>query len=269
MRSKLQNQACVAIEPAAACDTGQQMRKRSRPVTSLPLQRDCSECTWRTDGFFCDLADSGSRRDLSRLMSTHAYPKGSVLYLEGQPANGVYVLCSGRVKLSTYSEDGRSLIVRIAEAGELLGLSACIAGISFEGSAQVVADCQVKFIRSRDFIELLRRNSGAAFNAIRELSQNYHKAHAQICSLGLSASVSDKLAKLFLEWFDRVGGNGSGAHVRMEYTHEEIAEMIGTSRETVTRLLKIFRTRKLINIEHNDLFIPDRRRLEAAIGSGR
>jgi CRP/FNR family transcriptional regulator len=205
--------------------------------------------------------------EFASLKITHAYPKGTMLFLEDQPAEGVYVLCSGRAKLSAYSEDGRSLIVRIAEPGELLGLSAVAAGISYEASAQIITDCQVNFIRAKDFLNFLNKYSAAALNAIRELSLTYHRAHSQICSLGLSASVSDKLAKLLLEWYDRSGANGSGAHIPMSYTHEEIAEMIGTSRETVTRLLKAFRLRELIVIDHADLFIPDRKRLAAAVGS--
>lgn len=207
-------------------------------------------------------------REFTAMKITHTYPKGTMLFVEGQPANGVYILCSGRVKLSTYSEDGRSIIVRIAEPGEILGLSASVSNISYEASAQVIADCQVNFVRSREFIKLLNENSSAALNAIRELSQTYHKAHSKICSLGLSASVSDKLAKLFLDWYEHNANGDAGVHIPMDYTHEEIAEMIGTSRETVTRLLKRFKTRKLITLERSDLYIPDKRKLEASIGSG-
>jgi CRP/FNR family transcriptional regulator len=89
----------------------------------------------------------------------------------------------------------------------------------------------------------------------------------QICSLGLSASVGDKLARLFLEWCDRYGDDKSSVHIPMSYTHEEIAEMIGASRETVTRLLKDFKTRNLIAIKRSDLFIPDRKKLESVIGT--
>lgn len=200
-------------------------------------------------------------------MITHSYTRGTTLFAEGQLANGVYVLCSGRVKLSTYSVDGKAIIIRIAEAGEVLGLSANISGIAYEATAQVVEACQVNFVRRKEFLEFVSKHGDAALNALRELSRNYHKAHKQICSLGLSASAGDKLAKLFLEWFDHTDDNGAGAHIPMIYTHEEIAEMIGSSRETVTRLLKDFANRKLITLVRADLFIPDRKTLEAAIGS--
>ena len=83
--------------------------------------------------------------------------------------------------------------------------------------------------------------------------------------LGLSASASDKLAKLLLDWC-RKSGDAGVARIRMGFTHEEIAEMIGTSRETVTRMLKMLRDRGLIRFEGSDLLIPDQRRLREAIG---
>lgn len=188
------------------------------------------------------------------------------MFSEGEKANGVYVLCEGRVKLSTYSEDGKAIIIRIAEAGEVLGLSAIIAGGSYEATAQVVEACQVNFVRRDEFLGLLNKSSDAALNGLRELSRNYHQAYKQICSLGLSACAGDKLARLLIDWYDHADNGESGVHIRMIYTHEEIAEMIGSSRETVTRLLKEFTDRELISLKKTDLYIPDRKKLAAAMG---
>lgn len=234
----------------------------------LPIQTNCLECHWRSEGFFCQLSNDVLGKFAS-LKITHAYPKGTTLFVEGQEANGIYVLCEGKVKLTTYSEDGRSMILRVAEPGEALGLSACVAGHDYECTAQVIADCQVNFVRTSDLLRFFAENSEASFNAIRDLSVIYHKAHLKVCSLGLSSSVSDKLARLLLDWFEHSAELREGSAISMEFTHEEIAEMIGTSRETVTRLLKIFRTQHLITLEKSKLFILDRRRLEAVIGSHR
>jgi CRP/FNR family transcriptional regulator len=228
-------------------------------------QENCQACIWRSHTYFCDLPEA-ELLQFSAVKITHAYARGTTLFTEGQPASGVYVLCAGRVKLLTYSEEGRSLIVRIAEPGEILGLSACVAGVAHEASAQVISDCQVNFVRRSDYLKLLKDNSEAALNAIRELSLLYHKAHTQICSLGLSVSAGDKLAKLLLEWCMKSDAADAGARIKMGFTHEELAEMIGTSRETVTRMLKTFRDRGLIVVEGNDLLVPDKLRLRASIG---
>jgi CRP/FNR family transcriptional regulator len=187
------------------------------------------------------------------------------------------MLCSGRVKLSTYSQDGRAIIVRIAEAGELLGLSSTISDVVHASTAEAIEPCQINFVWRDDFLRFLRQEPQAGLNALRQLSHNYHTVHAKVCSLGLSATVGDKLAKLLLSWCGSGNGNGhsngngngnsnGGEHLKLDFSHEEIAEMIGSSRETVTRLLKDFRTRDLISLKGSDLYIHDKKRLERVIG---
>ncbi len=232
-------------------------------LTDLKTREQCAGCTLRSDTYFCSLPEH-EFNDLAVRKITHVYPKGSTLFVEGQPAHGVYILCYGRVKLSTYSEEGRSLIVRIAEPGEVLGLSACIAGVSYEATSKVIADCQVNFVTRADFVDLLKNDCNAALNAIRELSRLYHKAHTLICSLGLSGSASEKLANLFLGWCESIDDRRSDVRIPMNFTHEEIAEMIGTSRETVTRLLRTFKERDLVRLEGRHLIVPDPRRLKSA-----
>lgn len=219
-------------------------------------------------GFFCNLKQS-TMQALDALKISNLYPRGSALFIEGQPSQGVYILCRGRIKLSTCSRDGKVIILQIAEAGEVLGLSAVISGSAFEATAEVIEPCQISFIRKADFLRILQQNPDACLNAVRQLSQNYQTAYLQICSLGLSSSVADKLAKLFLGWCGNGSANGSShavVHLKISYTHEEIAEMIGTSRETVSRLLKDFRERKIISLKGSDLIIHDRRKLESIAG---
>lgn len=225
----------------------------------------CSECKKSPDAF-CNLPKNVST-ELHALKVSQSYPRGSTIFMEGQPANGVYLLCYGRAKLSTYSEEGRAIILRIAEAGEVLGLSSVISGIPYEKTAQASDDCRIGFIKGKDFLDFLQRHHEAALNALRQLSSNYHKAHRQICSLGLSSSVGDKLAKLLLQWYDTRSANGGPVYIARNHTHGDIAEMIGTSRETVTRLLNDFRDRGLITLSKTELCIPDREQLKGAIGT--
>jgi CRP/FNR family cyclic AMP-dependent transcriptional regulator len=220
----------------------------------------------RTDNFFCNLPES-DLKIFESLKITNAYPKGSTLFMEGQPSNGVYMLCQGKVKLSTCSKDGKIIILHIAEAGEILGLSPTVSDSVHVATAEVIEDCQVNFLRNEDFVEFLKTNSEACMSAVKQLSNNYQTAYLQICSLGLSSSVSDKLAKLFLGWCKTAGDGSNTVHLKVSYTHEEIAEMIGTSRETVTRLLKEFKERNLVTRKGADLIIHDREGLESSIGS--
>ena len=229
------------------------------------ISTTCRDCKHRVDGYFCNLPDH-ALEDLRSKRLSATFPRGATLFMEGQPADGVYLLCSGHVKLSTYSEEGRAIILRIAEPGEVVGLSGNISGTPHEATAVVTDECRADFIRRDDFLNFIQTYHEAALNALRQLSNNYHKAHEQICSLGLSLSAGDKLARLLLQWYDRTAGGGS-VRISRHHTHGEIAEMIGTSRETVTRLLTDFRDRDLIVLSRGEIYIPDRARLKAAIGT--
>lgn len=235
-------------------------------VHDVLIQDKCENCDQRSQNSFCQLPAAELRR-FESIRVTKAYSKGMMLFVEGQPSNGVFVLCQGRVKLSTCSQEGKVLILGIAEAGEVLGLSAAVNGIEYETTAEVLELCQVNYVKTYELLRFLQSYPGACLNAARQLSRNYQAAYRQICALGLSDSVSDKLAKLFLAW----SGNGSGGngtvHIRNGFTHEEIAEMIGASRETVTRALRYFREHDLITLKGSDLVIHDRQRLKAMIGT--
>lgn len=234
-------------------------------VHDVLIQEKCENCDQRSRNSFCQLPAADLRR-FESIRVTKAYSKGMLLFVEGQPSKGVFVLCQGRVKLSTCSPDGKILILGIAEAGEVLGLSAAVNGTEYETTAEVLELCQVNYVKTYELLRFLQSYPGACLNAARQLSRNYQAAYRQVCALGLSDSVSDKLAKLFLAW----SGNGSGGNGQVQlknfFTHEEIAEMIGASRETVTRALRYFRERDLITLKGSDLVIHDRQRLRAAIG---
>ena len=229
------------------------------------VSRNCPECKKFRPSSFCDLPEE-EFDELAGLMICRHFTHGSAIFIEGQPAKGVYVLCSGGAKLSVYSEEGKAMILRIAEPGDVLGLGAVISGTPYEKTAHVIDDSYIGFIKRKDFMRFIETHHQAALNALQQMSRNYQKAHIQICSLGLSTTVGDKLARLLLQWYD--GATASGpARISKTYTHGEMAEMIGTSRETVSRLLKDFGDRGLIIQTKGELCIPDRTRLKESIGS--
>lgn len=235
-------------------------------LSKLKIKNQCIECDLRSKSFFCELAQNNSPIS-EPLKMTNYYAKGSRLFIEGQPSTGVYMLCRGSVKLSTCSKDGKVIILHIAEAGDILGLSATVSELFHIATAEAIESCRVDFVEKKDFLRFLEHNPKACFSVLKQLSHDYHTACQQICALGLFASVADKLATLFLGWADKVPEESDGIHIKITYTHEDIAQMIGTSRETVTRILKNFKDRKLIKRKGSELIIPDRSKLEAVIGS--
>lgn len=234
----------------------------------------CTECVKNKEGFFCDLLPE-SVKAFDSVKITNGYSSGSMLFIEGQPANGVYMLCQGEAKLYTCSRDGKVVILHVARPGELLGLSAVISGGAYEVSAEVIEPCKVNFISRADFLRMMNKYPDVAMSTVKQLSARYNDTCNQIRSFVLANSVADKLAKLMLDWCETFAigpGNGNGAgpiRVKMRFTHEEMAEMIGTSRETITRLLKDFREREIISLKGSDLYIHSRKGLEAMIGRPR
>ena len=229
-------------------------------------QPDCSVCIQPNPSYFCNLSQE-TLQLFRAIKITGNYPKGARLFIEGQPSEGVFILCRGRVKLVTHSRNGKALIIRIAVPGEVLGLSATVSNFVHETTAEVIEPCQANFIGTSDFCRLLERNADASRNAIRQLSLQNRMAHGQIRSLGLSTCVADKLATLLIEWAKSVPSSNGSVLLQVTFSHEEIAEMIGTSRETITRSLKDFRERRLIEINGSEFYIGDKNRLEATIGN--
>jgi len=232
----------------------------------LQITENCLICKLRHSGFFCDLPRH-SLEEFERVKYASAYPQGAVLFVEGQSARGVYIICSGRVKLSTTSRDGKTLILRMAQAGEVLGLHATVSGKPYELTAETLQPSQLDFVKRDDFLRFLQNHGEACLNAAQHLSQNCQSAYEMIRSLGLSHSVSEKLARLILEWAADGEETKDGIRIKISLTHEEIAQLIGTSRETVTRVLGEFREKELAQLRGSTLLIRNKAGLERLVGS--
>jgi len=229
------------------------------------LFETCAACKWRKEGFFCNL-DANALAALDACTFTNVYPEGASLFFEGQPARGVFLLCHGSVKLSISSGDGRTLIHRIAAAGEVLGLSSAISSNPYKLTAETLEPSQVNFIRRDDFLRFMDEHHRASAGAARQLAQEIETDADHIRSLVLSHSAAEKLAHLLLQWMAENGREvDNGTRVQLLMTHEDISQLIGTSRETVTRLLKEFRQKKILSVTRSSLTVHDKAALEALV----
>jgi CRP/FNR family transcriptional regulator len=239
-------------------------KEQSMPTPyNINIQDHCGTCTL-TRGTFCSLPQE-SRSELDHIKYTSVYPKGSLLFVEGEQPRGVFVLCSGRAKLTMSSSEGKRLITKVAEAGEIIGVSASILGTPYEVTAETVEPSQVNFIRREDFLRFLASHSDACMNAAQQLSSEHHSAQHSMRSLGLSQTTTEKLARLILDWSETGDETPKGVRLKMLLTHEEIGQMIGSTRETVTRLLSDFRRRKFIEIKGSTVFVTNAGALQAAV----
>ncbi|MFZ0761945.1 MAG: Crp/Fnr family transcriptional regulator [Candidatus Sulfotelmatobacter sp.] len=233
-----------------------------RTPYGLEIIESCMSCKASREGFFCRFSPAVLRS--VDMVSHHTImPAGALLFVEGQTPRGVYVLCSGKVKLSTTSKEGRVLILKQSEAGEVLGLSAAISSTHYEMTAETASPCQLNFIASQDLMNLLQSESEVGMRAAQWLSREFQGAYRDIHDLVLARSSSGKLARLLLSCAPRGVQESQELHLRSAMTHEEMAQRIGSSRETVTRLLSDLKKKRLIRLEGATLVIRDRIGLEA------
>jgi len=229
----------------------------------LDVIENCLDCKVRAEHIFRGLPPTATRA-FDSIKCTTAYPKGVALFVEGQAPRGIFVLCKGRVKLSICSSDGKTFILRIAEAGEVLGLAATVSGKPYEVTAETVDPCQVNFVKREDFLRFLTEHSDACLQVAEHLSDEYNSSCREIRTLVLSHSAAAKLAKLLLEWSAKTGDDTSAEpQVKLAVTHEEIAQMIGTSRETVTRLFTDLKRRQIVQCKRSTVLIRNKAALTA------
>jgi len=229
----------------------------------LKVVQSCSNPLGRKGEVFCDSL-AGSLKVLDIVIPPVAYPKDAVLFMEGQAACGIFAVCSGKVKLSTSSLDGKTIILKVAEAGELIGLPATLSGRPYEVTAEVSEQARVNFIPRTTFLRFLHANPEAVIQVAQLLTEGHYAGHEVIQSLGLSRSASEKLARFFLGWSaDHAQGQD---RLQIALTQEEIGEMIGVTRETVTRLLAIFRKKNLLTVKGVMFNICNRAGLQSLAG---
>ena len=222
----------------------------------------CQSCKLKASGFFCQLS-APALKDFDDSRSPTTYPGRALLFLEKQEPRGVFVLCAGEVKLSISSSGGKTLILRIAKPGEVLGLMATISGVPYEVTAETIRPCQVAYISRDDFLRFIAKHPEVYQNVVQQLTSLYQGACSQLRTVGLSASAPEKLARLLLEWSADGKQTEQGTQVKLPLTHEEIAALIGTTRETVTRTLSEFKSNNLVALHGSNLMISNRTALES------
>ena len=196
---------------------------------------------------------------------TTTYPTGAVLFAEAQAQRGIFIVRRGRIKLSVCGSDGRTLILRMVEAGGMLGVASAISGREYEATAETQEPSEISFLRQSDLLRLMRQHGEIALWVTQHISQDYTSTCREIRDLMLSDSASEKLARLLVHWLDNTPESKQSGHLKMALTHEEIGQMIGTSRETVSRLFAGFKKQRLILQNGATLVIPNRMALESLI----
>ncbi len=227
----------------------------------LAISTDCLSCTLRRSCDFCNLPQP-LMTEFSAIGHLTLYPANANLMMEGQVARGVYIACSGRTKFSLEARDGKTIILKIAGNRQVLGLSSVVTGGPSLITVTTIELCQIKFIERESFLHLIEHSRYAALFCATMLAREVTSSFDDVHELLFARSSTEKLARLLLSWASDEPRNRE-LRLPAEFTHEEIAQMIGSSRETVTRLLSDMKRKDLIRLEGTTLVIPNRVALQA------
>jgi len=225
------------------------------------LPSECVACHLRADNFFCALSPQ-SLQTFNQIKHGTVFPEGAVIFVEGQKPRGIFVLCQGRAKLCTTSRGGKTFILRIVNPGEVLGLDAVVSGKAYEVTARTMQPCQMNFVNRENFLRFLKEHGDACLRAAQHLSGYCQDAYEVVRSIGLSHSVSGRLAKFLLASATNSLVTEGVIHAKLVLTHEEIAQLTGTSRETITRILIDFRRMEIAQFRGTNLIIHNKLALE-------
>jgi CRP/FNR family transcriptional regulator, cyclic AMP receptor protein len=167
----------------------------------LQMAEDCNSWRLRKAGWFC--APSNGAAHFSEFSHLTTYPGNAILFVEGQIPRGAFVLCSGKVKLSTASREGNVLVFKMVEPGEVIGLSAMISGDAYQVTAETVGPCLVNFVEREGLLRLMERSGELGLRSALAVSRDFQSAFRDVHDLVLARSSSGKLARLLLSWVGR------------------------------------------------------------------
>jgi len=200
----------------------------------------CDTCPIRQADSFCNLpTEPGDFLEANSI--SMEYPHGAVMFREGDRCNAIFLLCSGRVKVSVTSREGRTMILRLAGAGSVLGMSAALSEEPYETTVETLEPCHVRVLRTNSLRTLMRDYPEVAIAMARSLAAEYKAAFEEARRIALPSSPAGRLACLLLDWLGSEKGARKGETITMNLTHDELASMTATTRETVTRTLSKFK----------------------------
>jgi len=226
----------------------------------------CAACSNRRPGWFCSLG-SAVLADLELATSTISLPAQASLFTQGEEARCLFLICSGYLKLTAGRIEDRHMIVRVAGPGSMLGLYAVLSHGVYEVSAESLTSAQLRPVERERFLNFLRSHKEAQLRAVQCICQEYRFALQDACRIALSETVAARLGRLLLELSHQIGEQMTSGEFRFPLllTHEEMASMTCTTRETVTRTLGQFRKDGWISIEDALITLHHPDRLQALL----
>jgi len=224
---------------------------------TAPKKRTTAALSFLSDRIGYSALSEETRSDLQRIQHPVSFPAGATVFMEGQHCRGVFILTKGRAKLTIANSDGKTLIVRLASCGEMLGLSACLTGGLYLLTLETTEPSEFAFVHCTDFRRFLDKHKDASYQAGQQLVRDCHGAYELVRAVGLSQNSTEKIARFLLHFAIDAGTHDGVCRIESHFTHDEIGQMVGANRETVTRVMSLLRKQQVIEFSGSNMLIRD------------
>ena len=218
------------------------------------------EATLQNVPLFSQLSPADLHR-VEEVARERTYPRNSVILFEDDPGDALYVVKQGQVKVVLIGEDGREVILSVLGEGQFFGEMALLDDEPRSAHVIAMEDSTLVVLRREEFQGILAQSPALALALLRELTRRLRRADEKVGSLVL-LDVNGRVARLLLDMAEEAGGD----RITKRLTHHTIAQMIGSSRETVSRTMRELSEKGFIDVTRKDILLRDRPGLEAAAG---
>lgn len=200
--------------------------------------------------------------ELERVGTLHPYPARAAVFHHGDAPDSIFIVRKGKLKLSVFTRKGRCMVIRFAVVGDIMGLSAVLNQRDHEFAAQTLEPCILVNIPRKGFLQLCQSCPEVNSYATWALARDHEEMLRGIRRLAMSASVRERMAQLILDCLEFPQDNGGPMSIRINWTYSELADMVNSSRETVTRIMRQFESEQLIARRGSLVVIIDQARLK-------
>lgn len=215
---------------------------------------NCNHCPSIKKSIFCRLSHS-ELDEVSEHKTLNRYKKGQNLFLEGNPAYGLFCIHKGKVKLSKCSDMGKETIIKIVNAGEVLGHRSLFAKENYRATATAIEDCEICFFDKTYIERLSSLNPTLAIEIITQMSNDMGQFEDKMARFH-QMNVRERFGHLLIELNNKFGAQHErGRFIDVKLTREEMASMIGTATETLIRTVTEYKDENAIALEGKKIFI--------------
>ncbi|MCG0275125.1 MAG: Crp/Fnr family transcriptional regulator [Thermosediminibacteraceae bacterium] len=229
-------------------------------VPAMGEQNELLEEALKKVFIFSDLSDDELAK-IKGLINTRNYKKGSVIFFEGEPGEAVYFVKSGKVKVYKADGEGREYILHFFGEGDVFAEAVLLEGGPYPATAEAVEDSTVGFIKNEDLEHLIKQTPDLAMKIIKIMASRLRDSQEKIKNLAFGDTYNRIACFLHRICLDHGKTTSRGIEIELPVTRQELAALVGTSRETVSRILSQMKKDGIIDIDRQKIIVLDEKKL--------